>query len=141
VRKLENFKKHADGELADAGKVLAAARTDAAKAAAENVKQKATAKIEELSTQLDAAMADERSTQNAVAAAEAIAKTTDQVARRFRHRVGGGSADAERSQSVIVGAPRSERKDRNCGPIGIHAGRRTPSMNFCARRGHIMRWS
>jgi L,D-transpeptidase catalytic domain len=77
VRKLEYFKKHADGELADAEKVLAAARTDAAKAAAENVKQKATAKIEELSTQLDAAMADERTTQNAVAAAEAIAKTTE----------------------------------------------------------------
>src|SRR6516225_8252812 len=59
VRKLEYFKKHADGELADAEKVLAAARTD------------------ELSTQLDAAMADERTTQNAVAAAEAIAKTTE----------------------------------------------------------------
>ena len=26
----------------------------------------------------------------------------DQVARRFRRRVGGGSSDAERSQSVIV---------------------------------------
>ena len=77
VRKLEYFKKHADGELADAEKVLAAARTDAAKAAAENVKQKATAKIEELSTQLDAAMADERTMQSAVAAAEAIAKTTE----------------------------------------------------------------
>ena len=77
VRKLEYFKKHADGELADAEKVLAAARTDAAKAAAENVKRKATAKIEERSTQLDAAMADERTTQNAVAAAEAIAKTTE----------------------------------------------------------------
>jgi hypothetical protein len=77
VRKLEYFKKRADGEPAHAEKVLAAARTDAAKAAAENVKQKATAKIEELSTQLDAAMADERTTQNAVAAAEAIAKTTE----------------------------------------------------------------
>ena len=77
VRKLEYFKKHADGELADAEKVLAAAKTDAAKAAAENMKQKATAKIEELSTQLNAAMADERTTQNAVAATDPIAKTTE----------------------------------------------------------------
>ena len=77
VRKLEYLKKRADLELAYAEKALAAARTEAATAAAENVKQKTAAKIEELSTQLDAAMTDERTTRDAVAAAAPIAKTIE----------------------------------------------------------------
>ncbi len=77
VRKLEYQKKRADAELARAEKVLAAAKTDEAKAKAEDVKQKASAKAQELGTQLDAAKADAKTKHDAVAAAEAAAKTAE----------------------------------------------------------------
>ena len=77
VHKLERLKSRVDAELAYAEKVLAAAKTDAAKAKAEDVKQKAAAKVEELGSQLAAAKADAKTKQEAVAAAEAAAKATE----------------------------------------------------------------
>ncbi|MFZ3353311.1 MAG: L,D-transpeptidase, partial [Xanthobacteraceae bacterium] len=77
VRKLDFAKKHADAALAYAEKVLAAAKTDQAKVKAEDAKQKAAAKAQELGTQLDAAKADAKTGHDAVAAAEATAKTTE----------------------------------------------------------------
>ncbi len=77
VRKLNYLKRRADAALAYAEKVLAAAKTDEAKAKAEDVKQKAAAEVEELRTQLEAATADLKTKQEAVAAAAATAKTTE----------------------------------------------------------------
>jgi hypothetical protein len=77
VRKLDYLKKRADAELAYAEKALATARTERATVVAQNLKQKATAEIAELSPQLDAAIADEKSARDAVAAAAANAKTTE----------------------------------------------------------------
>ncbi len=76
VRKLEYLKSRADAALAYAEKVLAAAKTDEAKAKAEDVEQKAAAKAEELRTQLEAAKADATTKREAVAAAEADVKAT-----------------------------------------------------------------
>ncbi len=76
VRKLEYLESRADAELAYAEKVLAAAKTDEAKAKAENVKQTAAAKVEELHAQLEAAKAEARTKREAVAAAEAAATAT-----------------------------------------------------------------
>src|SRR5277367_3567632 len=58
LRKLEQLKKSADAELAFADKALAAAKTDEAKARAEERQQKAAAKAADLGTQLDTAKAD-----------------------------------------------------------------------------------
>jgi hypothetical protein len=77
LRKLEGLKKSADGELAYAGKVLAAAKTDQAKARAEDLKQKAAAKAAELATQLDAAKADAKSKLDAVVATKDAAKAAE----------------------------------------------------------------
>src|SRR5262244_1756508 len=55
LRKLELAKTRADAAHAVAQKALAAAKTDQAKGRAEDPKQKAAAKVEELQTQLDAA--------------------------------------------------------------------------------------
>src|SRR5882724_3656426 len=74
LRKLEGLKKRADAELAYADKVLAAARTDEAKARAEDLKQKAAAKAADLGTQLDTAKADAKSKLDAAAAAKEAAK-------------------------------------------------------------------
>jgi hypothetical protein len=71
LRKLEQFKKRADAELAFADKVLAAARTDQAKARAEDLEQKAAAKAAELGTQFDTASADAKSKPDAAAVKEA----------------------------------------------------------------------
>ena len=77
VLKVERLKGRADAELAYADKVLAAAKTDEAKAKAEDVKQKVAAKVEGLRTQLEAAKADAKTKQDAVAAADAAAKATE----------------------------------------------------------------
>jgi hypothetical protein len=74
LRKLEALKARADAELATADKVLAAAKTDEAKARAEQLKQKAAAKATELGTQLDAARADAKPKLDAAAAAKDAAK-------------------------------------------------------------------
>ena len=77
LRKLEGLKKGADAELARAGKVLAAAKTDEAKARAEDLKQKAAMKAADFSTQLDTAKADAKSKLDAAAAAKDAAKVAE----------------------------------------------------------------
>jgi hypothetical protein len=74
LRKLQGLKTRADSELAYADKVLAAAKTDQAKARAEDLKQKAAAKATDLGTQLDAAKADSKSKLDAAAATKEAAK-------------------------------------------------------------------
>jgi hypothetical protein len=74
LRKLQGLKTRADAELAYADKVLAAAKTDEAKAKAEDLKQKAAAKATDLGTQLDTAKADAKSKLDAAAAAKDAAK-------------------------------------------------------------------
>lgn len=74
LRKLGGLKTRADAELAYADKVLAAAKTDEAKARAEDPRQKAAAKAADLGTQLDTAKADAKSKLDAAAAAKEAAK-------------------------------------------------------------------
>jgi L,D-transpeptidase-like protein len=74
LRKLKALKTRADAELAYADKVLAAAKTDEAKARADDLKQKAATKAADLGTQLDAANADAKSKLDAAAAAKDAAK-------------------------------------------------------------------
>jgi len=74
LRKLEGLKARADAEIATADKALAAARTDEARARAEDRKQKAAAKATELGTQLDAAKADAKPKLDAAAAAKDAVK-------------------------------------------------------------------
>ena len=74
LRKLEGQKARADAELAYAEKVLVSAKTDEAKARAEDLKQKAAAKAAELGTQRDTAKADATSKLDAAAAAKEAAK-------------------------------------------------------------------
>jgi hypothetical protein len=71
LRKLEWLKTRAAAELAFADKVLAAAKTDQARARAEDLKQKAAAKAEELGRQLDSAKAEAKSKPDAAAAKDA----------------------------------------------------------------------
>jgi hypothetical protein len=75
LRKLEWLKTRADAELAFADKVLATAKTDQAKARAEDLQQKAAPKAAEAGTQLDTARADAKSKLDAAAAAKDAAKT------------------------------------------------------------------
>jgi hypothetical protein len=81
ARNLESLKKRADAELAYADKMIATARTDRARAQAEDFKlkngAKIEAKIEALPAQLDAAKADAKAKQDAAAAADAAAKTAE----------------------------------------------------------------
>ncbi len=74
LRKLERLKTHADAEFAFADKALAAAKTDQAKARAEDLKQKAASKAAEAGTQLDTAKAATKSKLDAAAAAKDAAK-------------------------------------------------------------------
>ncbi len=74
LRKLEGLKTRADAELAYANKVLANAKTDEARAKAEDLKQRAAAKAADLGTQLDTARADAKSKLDAAAAAKDAAK-------------------------------------------------------------------
>jgi L,D-transpeptidase-like protein len=74
LRKLEGLKTRADAEFAYADKALAAAKTDQAKARAEDLKQKAAARAADLGTQLDTAKADAKSKLDAAAAAKEAAK-------------------------------------------------------------------
>src|SRR5215468_4475959 len=77
LRKLEWLKSRADAELAFADKALAAAKTDQAKAHAEELKQKAAATAAEAGTQLDRAKADAKSKLDAAAAANEAAKAAE----------------------------------------------------------------
>jgi hypothetical protein len=74
LRKLESQKKGADAEFAYADRALAAAKTDQARAKAEELKQKAVAKAADAATQLDAAKADAQPKRDAAAVAKDAAK-------------------------------------------------------------------
>jgi hypothetical protein len=77
LRKLEWLKPRADAELAFADKALVAAKTDQARARAEDLKQKAAAKAAEAGTQLDTAKADAKSKLDATAATKDAAKAAE----------------------------------------------------------------
>jgi hypothetical protein len=74
LRKLESFKTRAEAELAFAEKAVAVAKTDQAKARAEDLKQKAAVKAADLERQLDTAKADAKSKLDAATAAKEAAK-------------------------------------------------------------------
>ncbi|MGO9462389.1 MAG: L,D-transpeptidase [Rhodomicrobium sp.] len=74
LRKLEMLKTRAGAELAHAEKALAAAKTDEAKAHAEDLRLKAATKAVEAGTQLDTARADAKSKLEADAGAKDAAK-------------------------------------------------------------------
>jgi L,D-transpeptidase catalytic domain len=74
LRKLEQLKKRADADLAYLNKVLAAAKTDQAKAHAADLQQKAATKAADAATQLDTAKADAQPKLDAAAAAKDAAK-------------------------------------------------------------------
>jgi L,D-transpeptidase catalytic domain len=75
VQKLEWLKTRADAELAVSDRVLAAAKTNQAKA--EDMRQKAAAKAADLATQLDTAKADAKAKLDAAAAAQTATKTAE----------------------------------------------------------------
>src|SRR5271166_3372563 len=77
LRKLEWLKPRADAELAFADKALATAKTDQAKARAEELKQKAVANAAEAGTQLNRAKAEAKSKLDAAAAAKDAAKAAE----------------------------------------------------------------
>ncbi|WP_108514245.1 L,D-transpeptidase [Bradyrhizobium algeriense] len=77
LRKLEQLKTRADAEFAYADKTLAAAKTDEAKARAEDLKQKAAAKSAELANQINTARNDAQSKPGAAAAAKDAAKAAE----------------------------------------------------------------
>ena len=74
LRKLEWLKSRADTELAFADRALAAAKTDQARARAEDLQQKAAPRAAEAATQLDTAKTDAKSKLEAAAAAKDAAK-------------------------------------------------------------------
>src|SRR5712671_3933668 len=74
LRKLEWLKTRADAELAFADKTLAAAKTDEAKARAEEQRQKAALRAAEAGTQFDTAKADAKAKLDVAAAAKDAAK-------------------------------------------------------------------
>src|SRR5712672_3925754 len=77
LRKLEWLKTRADAELAFVDKALAAAKTDQARARAEDLKQKAAPKAAEAGTHFDAAKTEATSKLAAAAAAKDAAKATE----------------------------------------------------------------
>jgi L,D-transpeptidase catalytic domain len=91
IRKLEWLKTRADAELKFADKKLAAAKTDQAKAPAEELQQKAAAKAAEAATQLDTAKADVTPKLAAAAAAKDAAKAA-----------GSKKADANKAASAAM---------------------------------------
>jgi len=94
LRKLELLKTRADAELASAEKVLASAKTDQAKARAEESKEKVSAKVALLETQLDTFKANAKSKLDAVAAAKDVANAA--VSKR------GDAAKAAREAKVAL---------------------------------------
>jgi lipoprotein-anchoring transpeptidase ErfK/SrfK len=75
--KLEGLKTRAESELANADKMIAAAKTDEDRARAEDFKQKATAKAADLATQLDTAKADAKPKLDVLAATKDAAKAAE----------------------------------------------------------------
>lgn len=74
LRKLQGLKTRADAQLAAADKALAGAKTDEARARAEDLQQKAAARAADLATQLDTAKADAQPKLDAAATAKDAAK-------------------------------------------------------------------
>jgi hypothetical protein len=74
LRKLELLKTRSDAELAFADRALAGAKTDQAKARAQELQQKAAAKAADAATQLDTARTDAKSKLEAAATAKDAAK-------------------------------------------------------------------
>jgi hypothetical protein len=77
LRKLKGLKDRADAALARAENALAAATTDEANTRAEELKQKAAARVAELQAQLDTAEANAKSKLDATAAAQDAAKAAE----------------------------------------------------------------
>ena len=77
LRNLKSLKTRADAELASADRALATAKTDQAKARAEDRRQKAASKAAEVATQLDTATADAKSKLDAATAAKDAAKAAE----------------------------------------------------------------
>jgi ribosomal protein L14 len=77
LRKLKWLKTRADAEFAFADRALAAARTDQARARAEDLRQKTAAKAAEAGRQLDTATADATSKLDAAATAKDAAKAAE----------------------------------------------------------------
>jgi lipoprotein-anchoring transpeptidase ErfK/SrfK len=77
LRKLELLKTRAKAQLAFAEKMLARAKNDKIKARAEELKQKAAAKVAEVQTQIDTAKADAKPKLDALAAANAALKAAE----------------------------------------------------------------
>jgi hypothetical protein len=77
LHKLEGLKTRANSELAFADKALAAAKTDQARARAEDLKQKAAPKAAEAATQFDTAKAETTSKLAAATAAKDAAKAAE----------------------------------------------------------------
>ncbi len=77
LRKLKSLKGRADAEVAFADKVLVAAKTDEAKAKAEERRQKAAARAADAGTQLDTATADAQSKRDADVAAKDALKAAE----------------------------------------------------------------
>src|SRR6478736_6564776 len=77
LRRLEGLKRSADAELAFADKAFAGAKTDQARAQAEDRKQKAAPKAAQAATELDTAKADAKPKLDAAAAAKDAAKAAE----------------------------------------------------------------
>jgi len=77
LRRLEQLKRSADIELASADRAIAAAKTDEAKARAEDRQQKAAAKAAEAATKLDTAKSDAKSKLDVAAGAKDGAKAAE----------------------------------------------------------------
>jgi lipoprotein-anchoring transpeptidase ErfK/SrfK len=77
LRKLELLKTRADAEAVYTDKVFLAAKTDQARAKADDNRQKAAAKAADAATQLDAARADAKTKLDAAAAAKDAAKAAE----------------------------------------------------------------
>ena len=118
LHKLEALRARADAELRSADKALAAAKTDEAKARAEDLKQKAAAKAAELGTQLDAAKADAKLKLDAAAAAKDAAKAAET-----------GKTDAAKAASEAKLA---------LGPVSVYISRATQKLYV--RRNTHKRW-
>jgi hypothetical protein len=115
LRKLEGLKKRADAELAFADKAAAAAKTDQARAQAEERKQQAAAKAAQAAAELDIAKADTKSKLDAAAAAKDAVKV------------------AEKSKADLVKAAREAKLALE--PVSIYISRATQKL-YVRRNTH-----
>ncbi len=77
LRKLQQLKTRADAELARAEKLLAGVKTDQARARAEDLKQKAAARVAQLQAEIDTTNAKGKPKLDALAAAQDAAKAAE----------------------------------------------------------------